>query len=62
MIEVNCLNNEIYKLLKKYVYLLKKIAASLSYELINDGNDRERVLTSLVCKFPDGEFPEIDQV
>lgn len=44
------------------MYLLKKIAASLSYELINDGNDRERVLTSLVCKFPDGEFPEMDQV
>ncbi|XP_034324656.2 uncharacterized protein [Magallana gigas] len=38
-----------------------KIAASLSYELINDGNDRERVLTSLVCKFPDGEFSEMDQ-
>lgn len=44
------------------MYLLKKIAASLSYELINDGNDRERVLTSLVCKFPDGEFSEMDQV
>lgn len=60
MIEVNCLNNEIWKLFKKYVYLLKKIVVSLLYELINDGNDRECVLMLLVCKFLDGEFLEMD--
>lgn len=62
MIEINCLNNEIWKLFKKYVYmyLLKKIVVSLLYELINDGNDRECVLMLLVCKFLDGEFLEMD--
>lgn len=30
--------------------------------MINDGNDRERVMTSLVCTFPDEEFSEMDQV
>lgn len=29
---------------------------------MNDGNDRERVMTSLVCTFPDEEFTEMDQV
>uniref|UniRef100_A0A8W8ICN8 E3 ubiquitin-protein ligase HERC2 n=1 Tax=Magallana gigas TaxID=29159 RepID=A0A8W8ICN8_MAGGI len=28
---------------------------------MNDGNDRERVMTSLVCRFPDEEFSEMDQ-
>lgn len=28
----------------------------------NDGNDRERILTSLVCTFPDKVFTEMDLV
>ncbi|XP_052698866.1 uncharacterized protein LOC128176508 isoform X2 [Crassostrea angulata] len=38
-----------------------KIASRLSYTMMNDGNDRERVMTSLVCTFPDEEFTEMDQ-
>ncbi|XP_065943600.1 uncharacterized protein [Magallana gigas] len=37
------------------------IASRLSYSMMNDGNDRERVMTSLVCTFPDEEFSEMDQ-
>uniref|UniRef100_K1RND5 Uncharacterized protein n=1 Tax=Magallana gigas TaxID=29159 RepID=K1RND5_MAGGI len=37
------------------------IASRLSYSMMNDGNDRERVMTSLVCRFPDEEFSEMDQ-
>ncbi|XP_034324654.2 uncharacterized protein [Magallana gigas] len=38
-----------------------KIASRLSYTMMNDGNDRERVMTALVCTFPDEEFSEMDQ-
>lgn len=34
----------------------------LSITMENDGNDKERILTSLACKFPDTVFTEMDQV
>lgn len=37
-----------------------KIASKLSFTMENDGNDRERILTSLVCTFPDKVFTEMD--
>lgn len=38
------------------------IASKLTFSFENDGNDRERVLTALVCSFPDKVFTEMDQV
>uniref|UniRef100_A0A8W8I5N5 E3 ubiquitin-protein ligase HERC2 n=1 Tax=Magallana gigas TaxID=29159 RepID=A0A8W8I5N5_MAGGI len=37
-----------------------KIASNLSFTMENDGNDRGRILTSLVCTFPEKVFTEID--
>ncbi|XP_065945130.1 uncharacterized protein [Magallana gigas] len=37
------------------------IASKLTFSFENDGNDRERVLTALVCSFPDKVFTEMDQ-
>lgn len=34
----------------------------LSITMENDGYDKERILTSLACKFPDKVFTEMDQV
>lgn len=33
-----------------------------SITMENDGHDKERILTSLACKFPDKVFTEMDQV
>lgn len=38
------------------------IASKLRFSLENDGNDRESVLTALVCSFPDKVFTEMDKV
>lgn len=35
-------------------------ASKLSFTIENDGNDKERIMTSLVCKFPDSEFSQMD--
>ncbi|XP_022332693.2 uncharacterized protein LOC111130205 [Crassostrea virginica] len=37
------------------------IASKLPFTINNDGNDRERILTSLACTFPDRDFTENDQ-
>nr|XP_034323560.1 uncharacterized protein LOC105339595 isoform X2 [Crassostrea gigas] len=37
-----------------------KIASNLSFTMENDGNDRERIQTSLVCTFPEKVFTEMD--
>ncbi|XP_048737058.1 uncharacterized protein LOC130046250 isoform X1 [Ostrea edulis] len=36
-------------------------AAMLSFTMKNDGNDRDMILMSLACTFPDEEFTEMDQ-
>lgn len=40
----------------------QRTVSMLSFTMKNDGNDRERIMTSLVCTFPESEFTEMDQV
>lgn len=48
--------------ISKIKLFLKKIASCLPFTMTYDESNRERVMTSLVCTFPDKEFTEIDQV
>lgn len=52
---------ELFKLFC-YIFITQRTASMLSFTVENDGDDKERIMMSLVCTFPDRVFTEKDQV